>query len=138
MFLNEKFELNILEHFSKYKALNSHTKLFPFVNKELKLELKIYNKWVGEALLSTFLNMIFQNADDHGKENENDFKILVIEESSKRLIFRNNTWYEKEAIPEKLTGNLLLFSELINKSTQMKMIIDSGNYEFKLTLIWIE
>lgn len=135
LFAATKTTLSISDHLLVYKTLKKKTKLRLTPQTNPDLEIHIYDIWLGSDLLTTFLNMIFQNAEEHAKPEINEDKILNVNKGKNYLEFKNRTWYEKVKIdPDSLTGNLLLFDEMINNSDQMGMTIDSCNHEFKITL----
>ena len=136
LFVTQKVTLNVSTYLGEYKFHNPNSKIYIPPQTNLDLEINIYGIWLGMELLHTYLKMIFQNADTHGVEEKN-IVLLGVSRENNELEFCNKTYYEKSEInPNKLTGNLYLFSELINKSKKMKMVIESGNYQFKIKLSW--
>lgn len=131
-----------IEHYSErfykrkgFKIVLSNAKHIPEPN------IRVYDLFFSNHLVKSFFNTLLENIETHGffeKVNKEEVCSIEINTKGKEWIFKNRAKKEFEVDSHKLTGNLLLYKSLIEKTDSGSMTIDcekeAGKIFFVLTI----
>lgn len=135
---NSKWSINeIVEQYSK--RLYKDKRCIILLTEESKnvevSEIKIYDKYFSATLVQCFLNTILENVETHGKVQdigEKEGYYLEICSCENGWVFRNEAKEKFNVADRKLTGNLLLFKSLFEKTKSGEMEINCNETEGKI------
>lgn len=96
-----------------------------FKSKDRDIWFKCFNHYASQLLCSVLIVTILENVSRHGIHGEEGIKNVEVTINPNGWKFSNISKTEYNSFPDKLTGNLHFFSELINSSNDGQL-----NFEF--------
>ena len=133
---SSKQTIDVSKYCENYNLKNkSLDRIIPQGNTSMILNIKIYGEYLSERVIKLFYNMIFENINLYAERDENMNIVLKVSQSSKVIIFENDTDVDSfELKDDDLKGNLLLFKTLIEETKSGELLIKHEDRKFKLIL----
>lgn len=128
-----------IEQYSNGLYKRKGFKIVPINSEEIpKPQICVHNLFFSEHLIKSFFNTLLENIESHGyfeKYIQDEVCFVEITSHKKEWVFKNRAKKKFRIDSHKLTGNLLLYKSLIEKTGSGEIIIDCKEEDEKIFFI---